>query len=411
MRRRQRTTTDVTATSGRGSSLVAHPNAALHPRFTLRWAPRHVAPALSSHGGPQPHFPRRRVSHPTGVPVVIGHRGASGYRPEHTLAVLRAGDRDGRRLHRARPRLHQGRRPRRPARERDRRHDRRRRPPRVRRTGATTKTVDGHAVDRLVHRGLHARRAEDAARQGAAAARCGPPTPGTTAASRSPPSTRSWTWPSRAAGRRGVTIGVYPETKHPTYFDSIGLSLEEPLVEALRRHHLDRPNAPVFVQSFETGEPARARAPWSRSRSCSWWTRAARRTTWSPTGDPRTYRDLVDAGRAGATSRRTPTAIGAHKELVLPRDATARPVAEPWSTPRTQPACSCTRGRCATRTSSWPELPGRHRPGRAAATRWRRRRRSWTPGVDGVFTDQPDIAVEARAEWLDARTPSPHASG
>src|SRR5262245_5804812 len=27
--------------------------------------------------------------------------------------------------------------------------------------------------------------------------------------------------------RRGVTIGVYPETKHPTYFDGIGLSLEE----------------------------------------------------------------------------------------------------------------------------------------------------------------------------------------
>ena len=30
--------------------------------------------------------------------------------------------------------------------------------------------------------------------------------------------------------RRGRTIGVYPEAKHPTYFDSIGLSLEEPLV-------------------------------------------------------------------------------------------------------------------------------------------------------------------------------------
>jgi len=32
------------------------------------------------------------------------------------------------------------------------------------------------------------------------------------------------------AKREGV--GIYPETKHPTYFDSIGLSLEEPLVAA-----------------------------------------------------------------------------------------------------------------------------------------------------------------------------------
>ena len=28
-------------------------------------------------------------------------------------------------------------------------------------------------------------------------------------------------------------VGIYPETKHPTYFDSIGLSLEEPLLASL----------------------------------------------------------------------------------------------------------------------------------------------------------------------------------
>ena len=48
-------------------------------------------------------------------------------------------------------------------------------------------------------------------------------------------------------------IGVYPETKHPTYFRQIGLPLEEPLVRALTRNGLNRRNAPVFVQSFETG--------------------------------------------------------------------------------------------------------------------------------------------------------------
>ena len=40
--------------------------------------------------------------------------------------------------------------------------------------------------------------------------------------------------------RRGRTIGVYPGTKHPTYFDSIGRSMKEPLVRSLKNHGLDR---------------------------------------------------------------------------------------------------------------------------------------------------------------------------
>ena len=47
-------------------------------------------------------------------------------------------------------------------------------------------------------------------------------------------------------------VGIYPETKHPTYFDSIGLSLEEPLVATLRANGLNRPDSEVFIQSFET---------------------------------------------------------------------------------------------------------------------------------------------------------------
>jgi len=57
---------------------------------------------------------------------------------------------------------------------------------------------------------------------------------------------------ARGASRReDRTIGIYPEIKHPTYFDSIGLSLEEPLVRTLERNRLDRGDSPVFVQSFE----------------------------------------------------------------------------------------------------------------------------------------------------------------
>ena len=55
----------------------------------------------------------------------------------------------------------------------------------------------------------------------------------------------------RLSARHGREIGVIPEIKHPTYFDSIGLSMEERVVELLDEHGLNKRNAPATVQSFE----------------------------------------------------------------------------------------------------------------------------------------------------------------
>ena len=49
----------------------------------------------------------------------------------------------------------------------------------------------------------------------------------------------------------GRQIGVYPETKHPTYHQQLGLALEQPLVALLKQYKLNRKDAPVFIQSFE----------------------------------------------------------------------------------------------------------------------------------------------------------------
>ncbi|MBB4633232.1 glycerophosphoryl diester phosphodiesterase [Sphingosinicella soli] len=51
------------------------------------------------------------------------------------------------------------------------------------------------------------------------------------------------------AKARGV--GVYPETKHPSYFAAIGLPLEAKLVAALDAAGWRTAEAPVFIQSFE----------------------------------------------------------------------------------------------------------------------------------------------------------------
>jgi glycerophosphoryl diester phosphodiesterase len=45
-------------------------------------------------------------------------------------------------------------------------------------------------------------------------------------------------------------VGIYPETKHPTYFAELGLSLEQPLIETLVANQFTDP-ARVFIQSFE----------------------------------------------------------------------------------------------------------------------------------------------------------------
>jgi glycerophosphoryl diester phosphodiesterase len=60
--------------------------------------------------------------------------------------------------------------------------------------------------------------------------------------------------------RAGRTIGVYPELKHPTYFNSIGLPTEDRLVALLKANALNSATAPVFVQCFEVGTLKRLRA-------------------------------------------------------------------------------------------------------------------------------------------------------
>lgn len=54
-----------------------------------------------------------------------------------------------------------------------------------------------------------------------------------------------------ASAKTGRMIGIYPETKHPSYFASIGLAMEALLVAELKAAGWDHADAPVFIQSFE----------------------------------------------------------------------------------------------------------------------------------------------------------------
>ncbi len=112
--------------------------------------------------------------------------------------------------------------------------------------------------------------------------------------------------------KRRRTIGIYPETKHPSYFASIGLPFEHTLVNVLHRHGYRGPNAPVFIQSFEVGNlktlRTLTRVPLVQLIDASG----------KPFDDRRSYADMVT--RHGLAEVATyADAIGVHKNLLLPR--------------------------------------------------------------------------------------------
>lgn len=117
----------------------------------------------------------------------------------------------------------------------------------------------------------------------------------------------------------GLPVGVYPETKHPTYFDSIGLSLEEPLVEQLEANGLDDERDPVILQSFETGN-LRELDRLTDVRIAQLISNTGAPYDLVAAGDTRTYADLVT--RAGLRDiARYADGIGAEKRVLIPWNA------------------------------------------------------------------------------------------
>src|SRR5262249_54703843 len=116
----------------------------------------------------------------------------------------------------------------------------------------------------------------------------------------------------------GRQVAVYPETKHPSYFDSIGLSLEEPLVAALDHDGLTSRRSPVIIQSFETGN-LRQLDGMTDVRLVQLVDCAGAPYDLRAANDPRTYSDLVTpTGLAGIAEYAD--GVGLCKDRMIPRD-------------------------------------------------------------------------------------------
>ncbi|TNM37766.1 glycerophosphodiester phosphodiesterase [Nocardioides albidus] len=335
--------------------------------------------------------------HPAGEPLVIAHRGASGYRPEHTLAAYRLAIQQG--ADYVEPDL---------VSTKDgvlvARHeneisgttdvadhpefaDRR-----------TTKTIDGVSVtgwftEDLTLAELKTLRAKERL------PKVRPDNTRYDGQFEIPTLDEVIRLVKRESGRAGRRIGIAPETKHPTYFDSIGLSLEEPLVTTLRRSGLDRPNAKVVVQSFETGNLRQldtmtqvplaqlvdgSGAPYDLVASGSTTTYA---DLVKPAGlaDIATYADWVAPAKNLIVPRDSSGAIGAPSPLVADAHAAGLRVVT-W-TMRVENQFLPTNHRIGTDPNAKGDLAGEIEAFLDA-------------GVDALFSDNPDIAVETRDGWL-----------
>jgi glycerophosphoryl diester phosphodiesterase len=199
---------------------------------------------------------------------------------------------------------------------------------------------------------------------------------------------------SRELGRK---IGLIPELKHSTYFRSIGLPLEEPFTRTLHRNRLTGRNAKVTVQSFEVsnlkalnrqlpGVPvvqlfdAKARKPGDVLA-------AGGTLTYGQMATPAGLRDVARYADVASPS----------KDYIVPRDATGR------SLPPTSFVDDAHRARLdvvaytfRNENSFLPlELRSSADPaeyGNALAEY----EQFFKLGVDGVFSDNPDTAKAAR---------------
>jgi glycerophosphoryl diester phosphodiesterase len=170
-----------------------------------------------------------------------------------------------------------------------------------------------------------------------------------------------------AGRRRGRAVGVYPETKHPTYFRSIGLPLEEKLLAALSAHGLDRRSAPVFIQSFESGNLRELRV---RTR-----VRLVQLVYDSSQVTPAALREIATYADA----------IGAHTRLIVP----AQPGAPTTSVVRDAHAAGLL-VHVWTLRSEAQFLAERYKGDPLAEVR-----ELAALGVDGMFGDFPDVLLEA----------------
>ncbi|WP_245627227.1 glycerophosphodiester phosphodiesterase family protein [Kribbia dieselivorans] len=197
----------------------------------------------------------------------------------------------------------------------------------------------------------------------------------------------------------GREIGIIPEIKHSTYHHSLGMNPEVELVRLTKKYKLNRPNAPMFVQSFELTNLQTLRRELGYKANLAFLT-----TVNGGPFDLRpqgvTYAQLTTADSL-KTLAKDINALGPEKNAVIARKTDGTLGAETGLVGRAHAA-----GLVVTPWTFRSEntfLPVDYRIGTEIGANGRMADeavRFMEAGVDGLFCDQPDVCVKARNTFL-----------
>jgi glycerophosphoryl diester phosphodiesterase len=204
----------------------------------------------------------------------------------------------------------------------------------------------------------------------------------------------------KLAKRAGV--GVYPETKHPSYFDSIGLSLEEPLLATLHANGFDGPHAPVFIQSFEVSNLKQLNTM-TNLPLVQLIDAVGKPFDFTLAGDPRTYADLATPAGLAEIARYA-DGVGPNMNVIVPRDASNHLLAPTHFVDDVHRAGLVVHPWTFRRENTF--LPEDFRQGNPASPLYlsavgnlpAELELFYKLGVDGVFSDNADTAVAVRSK-------------
>lgn len=191
-------------------------------------------------------------------------------------------------------------------------------------------------------------------------------------------------------------IGLYIETKHPTHFQQLGLAMEGPLLRTLARNGYQNKRDPVYIQSFEV-DNLRQMARHSRLRMVQLFG-SGQPYDQQAQGTSLTYAQMASAEGLRQIARYA-AGVGPEKSYVIPRDGNGnlgqptRFVADAHAAGlKVHPYTFRAENNflpTSLRSSDRPEERGD-----SAAEM----RAFLDAGIDGLFTDQPDIAVRLRGQ-------------
>jgi glycerophosphoryl diester phosphodiesterase len=202
---------------------------------------------------------------------------------------------------------------------------------------------------------------------------------------------------------RGRPVGLYLELKFPAYFASIGLAPEPALIAALRRNDLARRTSPVFVESFEAASLRTVHNAIEVPLILLLWGDGG-------AGDPSGHAaDLAEASTyvtgIGIDRSRIRTLVcppPQHLGAPQPSLSTGQPPADNVIALAHSDGLEVHVFTFSNSTVSGPFRSTAYRPGDppALADQLAEYRAYYGLGVDGVFTDNPDTARQARPTAL-----------